>query len=149
MVKYNNKKILIILILAILILIILLYFVNPGFLDRYSKNKIVHIQKTPVIFEITDQKIIGIDVDTDALKLGTIMKGNFIERKLTVVNPFLFDIQVLISFSKNIDDFVNISSNDFVLNNNENKTLIVTLNPSNNASNGNYSGIMKVVMKKI
>ena len=76
------------------------------------------------------------------------MKGNFVKRKVTIVNPFLFNINVFIRFSEDIEEFVNISSNDFVLGGNENKTLVVMLNPSNNTPNGNYSGVMEVIMNR-
>ena len=148
----NRKIFLAVSFFVILLLSFLLYLVNPRFFSvtGYSINtkEIVHVQEIPVIFEVTDKKVIGINVDTDALKLGTVMKGNFVERKVTIVNPFSFNVNVLISFSNDIDNFVNISSNNFVLEVNENKTLVITLDTSENTPGGDYSGTMKVVMKR-
>ena len=151
--KYiNERKIfLAVSVFVILLLSFSLYLVNPRFFGvtgHSINNNIVHVQEIPVIFEVIDKKIIGLNVDTDSLKLGTVMKGNFVKRKVTIVNPFLFNINVFIRFSEDIEEFVNISSNDFVLGGNENKTLVVMLNPSNNTPNGNYSGVMEVIMNR-
>ena len=151
--KYiNERKIfLAVSVFVILLLSFSLYLVNPRFFGvtgHSINNNIVHVQEIPVIFEVIDKKIIGLNVDTDSLKLGTVMKGNFVKRKVTIVNPFLFIINVFIRFSEDIEEFVNISSNDFVLGGNENKTLVVMLNPSNNTPNGNYSGVMEVIMNR-
>ena len=151
-IKANRKIFLAVSVFVVLLLSFLLYLVNPGFFGvigySINTNNVVHVQEIPVIFEVTDKKIIGINVDVDALKLGTVMKGNFVERKVTIVNPFSFNVNVLISFSNDIDNFVNISSNNFVLEVNENKTLVVTLDTSENTPGGDYSGTMKVVMKR-
>ncbi len=152
-IKANRKIFLAVSVFVVLLLSFLLYLVNPGFFGvigySINTNNVVHVQEIPVIFEVTDKKIIGINVDVDALKLGTVMKGNFVERKVTIVNPFSFNINVLISFSEDVNDFVNISSSDFVLGFNESRTLVVVLEPVDDTPNGNYSGTMKVVMKRI
>jgi hypothetical protein len=114
-----------------------------------ERTEVLHIQEIPVFFEVTDQKIIGIAVDTDVMNYGAIMKGNIGEKTITIVNPFKEEIKVNISFSEDISEFMEPGFDNFnLLEFNDRLKFHVRL-VTVNADLKEYNGSMKVVMTRI
>lgn len=147
--NYMSKKInreknikIIFIISCFVVLSSVIYFLS-------TKSEIVHIQEMPVVFNITEQRIIGINIDTDALRFGTIMRGHSVERKFTIINPFDFPVKVSINFSKDVSDFVTIPYYDFVLIANESLKLPINIKTNSDSEIKWYNGTMTVVMERI
>lgn len=127
--------------IIILIFLVILFRTKP---PETIEEKIIFAQIVPITVEVTDLKIIGINVENDSLKFGTVMKGNFAERGATIVNPFNDYVRVLINISENVNTFMNVSSQDFMLNAQERKKVMVHAQPSSDTKLGNYTGSMSV-----
>jgi len=126
---------------------VFIYLARPGF--GVKKNEILHVQEIPVLFEITDQKIVGINADTDALKYGTVMKGNTGKREITIVNPFNVDVNVKISFSEDIAEYMELDFDDFNLYGFDDSLKFPVRLVTKDAELGLYNGSMRVVMRGI
>lgn len=137
--------------IIILVLVgFLVYLINPNLAWNGvdSANEIIHIQEVPVLFEVTDRKVIGINLDTDALKFGAIMRGNSADRKFTVVNPFKVPVEVELNFSEDIADLVRVEQDNFVLGVNDSLESGIYVETNENTSIGEYEGVMEVVMRR-
>lgn len=149
-----KKKIvfLIILIVVSFLSLIFLSLTVWGFfgLEKQTNevDNVVHIQELPVFFEVTDQRIVGINIDTDALKFGTIMRGNFAKRDITIVNPFQISIDVEIGFSESIENIVEISQDSFSLDIDDSLKVTITIRPDENTEIGKHEGVLTLIMKR-
>lgn len=130
------------------LLLILLASLTFIFTTYFLSEKVVHAQELPVSFEIVEHHIIGINVETDSLKFGSIGVGNSASRKITVINPFDFQVKVSIDFNEEIKKFISSSENNFILDVKANKTFPITVEVPENARFGNYTGVMNLVMRK-
>jgi len=115
-----------------------------------NSGEIVHVQEMPVNFTITDQRIIGINIDTDYIGLATIMRGHGARRPVTIVNPFNFPVEVELGFSEDIADLMSVDKNNFVLGaNNDSLKINVDVDSNESTPLGDYSGVMTAVMKRV
>jgi len=148
-----KKKIVILIISVVMVVFFslsLLYLINEvgsGNLIKEVDN-VVHIQELPVFFEVTDQRIVGINIDTNGLKFGTIMQNNFAKRDITIINPFQIPINVEIDFSENIESIAEISQDSFGLDVDDSLKLSITITPNENTEIGEYEGVLTVTMKR-
>lgn len=121
-------------ILIVLIIAAILVF-------NHFSNKLAYYQEMNISYRVSDK--IGLNLDNDSLKFGSILQGGFAERNVRIVNPF--DKRVLVFINAN-DKWVNISLDRFNLNPGESKKLAVRVDVPENAEFGNYTGIFRVVM---
>ncbi len=91
----------------------------------------------------------GLNADTDAMKFGMIMPGTSAERSIIVNNSAARPLKVIILKSGYIADWVKISENDFILEENENRRVIFKVSAPENANYGNYTGTAAIIFKKI
>ena len=118
--------------------------------DVINSGDIVYVQEIPINFSVTDQRIIGINIDTDYLGMATIMRGNEARREVTIVNPFNIPVDVELSFSEDIADLVSAEIDNFRLNaNNDSLKITVSVSPNEETPLGNYNGVMTAVMKRV
>ncbi len=110
-------------------------------------NKTILVQEMNVIFEVIDERIIGINADNDALKYGTIIKGGYGKRGIIILNPFNFTVKVFLSFSENIKDSMNIKYDDFILEKKGQKKMKVMV-LTDDLEIGEYEGKMFVRMER-
>ena len=91
---------------------------------------------------------IGFNLDTDAIHFGTVGPGRSSEREVIINHAYNFPMNVVITTTGNISDFVYLSENDFVLDKGESKTLMFKAFIPPNTPLGNYSGTAKVVFTR-
>ena len=130
---------------------VLLYLARPNLTGNViASGEEVYSQELNVSFSVTDMRMIGINVDTDALSYGRIMRGNIGSRYVTIFNPFNIPVDVELEISENIVDFVSVDYNNFILQvNNDSLNVTVNVEPDETISLGEHNGTLKVVMKKI
>ena len=136
-------------IILILVLGGVLFLINSPTItgNVIHSGDVVHVQEMPVNFSITDERIIGINTDTDALKYGKIMRGNYANRDVTIINPFNVAVNVELSFSEGILEFVELPYDNFVLGVGDDRKFGVNILTDADSVLGDYSGVLTVVMK--
>lgn len=132
--------------LIILSLIGVLFYSKPN-LNASEQNKTVHIQKMPISFEITESYIIGINSDRN-LKFS-VGRGNSATKAINITNPFNIPVRVFINFSNEINKFISIPENNFVLGIDETKRVPITIIAPKDDEFKNYTGMMKLTMERI
>ena len=132
--------------------IVLIIIITCVFFLTRSQNRDEPIRTykeiIPISFEVTDQKIVGINADNDSLKFGTIMQGNFAERSITIVNPFNTTIAVQISVDKKIENIATLSLQDFKIQKGERKKITIHIAPTTATSLGNHTANLTVMLKE-
>lgn len=141
--KKKNFFLIVSVIIIFLLIVILIYSL------RKPKTDILHTQEMEVSFKVTDEKIIGINLDIASLKFGTIRAGGSKERDITIINPFDVSVKVDIDFKGKGMECVSIPEYSFVLKSKDKKKFPVTLNVPENTELGNYTGVMKLVMERV
>ena len=132
--------------IIILSLIGVLVYSKPN-LNVSEQNKTIHIQEMPISFEITESYIIGINTDRN-LKLS-VGRGNTITKAINITNPFNIPVKVFINFSDEINKFISIPENNFVLGIDETKRVPITIIAPKDAGFKNHTGMMKLTMERI
>lgn len=132
-------KFFLLLILAVIISTFLTYFF-------YNSFMIENIITLDMMVKVNDH--FGLNADTDAMKFGMIMPGTSAERSIIVNNNATHPLKVVILKSGYIADWVKISENNFILEENENRQVIFEVYAPENASYGNYTGEVKIIFKK-
>jgi len=134
----KNKGILILSIIVIIIISLILVLKN-------TETEIVHTQKMPISVSVADY--LGINVDSDSLKFGTIPPGSNGKRKITIINPFNLTVKAETEVQGEIKDWISYYPTTFYLNQNKGKEIEITINIPQNQEFGNYSGTFAVVFK--
>ena len=135
-----------ILILIIFTILLIKPLILNNAIKNNSKSNTLHIQELPFSFSVSDY--VGINTDNDSLKFGTVMPGGEIKRKITVINPFEISVETSLNLESQVSGWISISEKDFILNPSKNKTLSVTLSIPGDGAYGNYTGILRLVMKE-
>lgn len=95
--------------------------------------------------KVVEGKMVGVNIDTDALYFGKIRKGGLSTRWIIVDNqdedPHLIRIRTFGDLSK----WVYVSDNNFILANNESRRVTVSCDVPQEAEVGNYTGRLQVV----
>ena len=134
----KNKGILILSIIVIIIISLILVLKN-------TETEIVHTQKMPISVSVADY--LGINVDSDSLKFGTIPPGSNGKRKITIINPFNSTIKAETEVQGEIKNWISYKPKNFYLNRNKGQKLEISINIPQNQEFGNYSGTFAVVFK--
>ena len=112
---------------------------------KNTETEIVHTQKMPISVSVADY--LGINVDSDSLKFGTIPPGSNGKRKITIINPFNLTVKAETEVQGEIKDWISYYPTTFYLNQNKGKEIEITINIPENQEFGNYSGTFAVVFK--
>lgn len=91
----------------------------------------------------------GLNADADAVRFGMIKPGTSGERAILVNNNAKYPLRVVILKSGYIANWVKVSENNFILKENESKQINFEVFAPNNINFGNYTGNIKVILKKI
>lgn len=140
----KQKTIIVFLIIAFL-LVFFIAFLNK---DRIilNRNELIHIQEKPISFRIVEERIISLNTGNDSLDFGRIMRGNTVDKDITIINPFKIRVKVFVDFSGGISNFTRISENNFTLGIDNKKKINLKIIIPKNSTIGNYNGSMIVKM---
>jgi len=148
-IKIFNRNVIVLFFVLLLVFLFFSFFAKDFFEKGFIEGNLIHSQNLDVFFRVSDERAIGINVDKGSLNFGTLGKGNFAEKKLTIFNPYNYCVEVNLTKSKDVNEFLFLDEENFVLRPYESKKIFVVLNVPQNISVGNYSGFLKVDMRKI
>ncbi|MFH1072049.1 MAG: hypothetical protein V1743_01315 [Nanoarchaeota archaeon] len=131
-----------------LILLIILLFFLASFLTTLLYFKLhfsTLIEKKIVLMnlEITDQNLLGFDVNTTYLNFGHVPLGGYAEKRITISNNNAFPIKSMVVVNGNISRFVGLSYPTYIFQPGETMNLSVTIDPGEGPV-GKYDGILEV-----
>lgn len=98
---------------------------------------------------VTIDDYVGFKTDNDALYFGTIPVGGSGERILTVHHDFILPKKVVLIPTGEIADWIVFSDNNFWLDSDTNRTIIVNLFSPSQQAYGNYSGELEIEFRNI
>lgn len=105
----------------------------------------VDVQEVPIFIEVGSY--VGMNLDNDALHLGTVLPGGYARRNLTITNRYDFPVRVEIQVLGEVSGSTLLSENGFVLPSGQSKDVIFTVSAP--STKGNYSGTAKVFLTRI
>ena len=140
--KGRDKKKLILIILVFIIIILLVSLVIS------LNSRLSTIKKQSFGTEIIVSDHYGFAINGTALVFGMVTPGGSATKKLTINNNYGEDIKVKIYSEGFLSNYLEVSENDFVLEENENKTLSFSAHIPTDLEYGNYTGKVFVIIKK-
>ena len=141
-VRHTRIKILLFAIIFILLAAIITCFIYC-FLTTHD------IHRCDYYITVTQEKEVGLSIDTDALYFGKIPQGCSCERYVNITNSNIKPLKVIITFSGSCSKWITPEDNFFILNPNETKTISITADVPKNALPGDYKGTMSTLFKKL
>lgn len=110
-----------------------------------SKLRPVESRTMEVEFSVGDTT--GINVDTDKLYFGRIVRGGSAQRTVNIENGYIFPLRVKIFASKEIIDYIFLD-NEFIVEPGKVTHVPITLNVPLDMPYGNYSGKIRFDLLK-
>lgn len=105
----------------------------------FSFFKVVKIESSPYYFNVEGK--IGLVVDLNAVKFGSIMPGGSGRRGLFLHNEFDFPVRVKISVEGEKSDWITVTENNILIEPSETKEIKIIVNiPSSASMHLNYTG---------
>lgn len=141
MLRKKQKRNKIWLSLAALILIILISIVNISFNSGVLEKKIL-----PAKVIVGD--MYGFDLNSSALIFGMLMPGGSSSRSINLENKYNQKIKVNIYSEGDIKKFILVSENNFILKENETKSISFSVNAPLDAHFGTYEGKVYIIITK-
>ncbi len=131
-----------------LVVILITIFVSASFTFLfYSFYYIQDIKELDMKMKVGDY--IGIDVNSSVISFGTVRKGTFSNRPVTLENKEEIPLKVQIKKSGEMAAWVSISDNNFILKPAEKKNLTFTATRPIDAINGAYKGKVKLIFTRV
>ena len=91
----------------------------------------------------------GLNVDPESINFGRLMPGTTGFRNVTLENNASYPLKVSISRYGEIADWIDVSENNFILEEKEKMDVTFYAYAPNDAAFGNYSGKTKVIFKRV
>lgn len=138
----NNKKIILFLICFLLLLVLVNIFL---FVQRNKCTEIKLIE-TSLEIERAARNIIGINADTDSLKLGKVSPLSGVKRSIMINSSY--DAGVEVEVESTFSSWFKIEPQTFFIKKNQVVEVMFDVFVPENASTGNYSGKVKFCFKE-
>jgi len=91
----------------------------------------------------------GFNIDTDKIYFGTIPPNGSGKRNISIENSENFPLKALILTGGELAHWVSTTENNFIVKPGQTKEITLVVKVPENAKYGNYTGIVKVILKKI
>ncbi len=114
----------------------------------YTNYKYPSYKSLPMFVEVTNKVLVGVNTRTDGLYFGIVPTGDAGRRFINITNPYSTPVQIQITTKGTIAFWVQPDKNYFVLNPGEATQIVVQINIPLNATVGNYTGNMFILMKR-
>jgi len=106
----------------------------------------------PLKEETLDVKFIvgnswGIDLNSSALTFGIVLPESVVNRDINIENQYDFSVSVKVLVSKNIADLLSVEKN-YIIGSKSSLSFPIFLNVPKNYSYGNYTGKVKIEVRK-
>ncbi len=133
----------------LIIFLIIIFLILNGFLIFYLINDFLILDKEEIYAEVIVSDKLGIAINDSCLIFGSVIPGGTSStKKIILKNNYLENIKVKIISNGEINDFLKVSENNFILKPNENKTLEFVIRMPLNISKGNYNGSVFILTKR-
>jgi hypothetical protein len=139
----KTKGFLFLLILFVIILVLGVFLLN-NLIDYLSV-----LEKQELYARVIVSDHYGVDVNSSALIFGMIAPGSSSTRKTTITNDHNQKVNVEILVEGDIEEFLQISENDFDLKTGESKELIFTAISSRDKELRTYDGKVFFIIKNV
>jgi len=139
----KNKKYKISAIILSITIFILFVFLIINFADSFST-----LEKRQIYAKIIVSDRYGLDLNGTALTFGMTRPGGSASREIKVENTYGRKIDVEIYVKGEMEKYISISDNDFILEKNEAKNVSFTASIPSGTLYGNYTGLVTIKIKK-
>ena len=106
----------------------------------------LQITEFDVRFNVSEK--IGFDLNNSALTFGSVVPGNYYERKIIIENKYDFPIKAKIFVSKDISDFF-LKTDSVMLMPRENASIPITIYIPQNSEKKEYSGKIAIKIYRV
>ncbi|UCD03488.1 MAG: hypothetical protein JSW73_03050 [Candidatus Woesearchaeota archaeon] len=139
----EKKKVLVI----VFLIMILLYIFLP---DIYYSFSIVETRTYGLDFIIPEDNNIGFNPENDSFHMGTVPIDSSSSRKFYLSHNYYHPVKVDIKGIGNITPYIVLSDNNFILEPNVSKKVVIKLIPkiAPDPQPGNYSGELIMIFRK-
>jgi len=134
----NNFVILLILTVAITVGLICIIYSYYIIYDYQEKN-----------MYLTVDNYVGMNVDSSAIYFGTVPPEGSSSRKIFLEHKHNKPLLIQLKTKGDLSKFVSVSENNFILEPNINKTIVVSVYVPKDMKYGNYTGRLAVVYRRI
>lgn len=135
-IKTDKKKQKIIVIVSLFIIIIFLcIYLYANLIDMFSL-----FERKEIYSEVEVSNILGFEINDSALVFGTVYPGGSSKKTVDLKNEHDGIARVKIFAKGDINDFLIVSDNNFILYPNETKTIEFKIKIPENTAFGNYTG---------
>ena len=94
-------------------------------------------------------RIVGINLDTDAMHFGIVAPKGTSRHRLIISNVYSHNLQIIISWKGNISEMISVSDNNFILMQGENRTVTFSCTlPEDAPMHTTYDGTAKIMYKR-
>jgi len=128
-------------------LLIFLVVIVAG-LVSISYNYFFVLEVNEIDFQVNVENRLGFNVDTDKLYFGTTYPGGVGKREVFIENYDYPKVRVNIKVYGDINEWVSVDANHFVLEQGESKSVIFYVNVPKDAEYQNYEGKIKIIFTK-
>ncbi len=132
---------------AILLILILVFGTVGAALIWYNISVIIEIKDIEMDLKVGNR--IGFNADADKLWFGMTNPGGTATREILLSNSNSFPLIVEFFPLGEMKDIVRVSEKDVLLETGSEKTISITASVPLDMPYGNYTGVMRVVFKKI
>ena len=112
----------------------------------YVNYKVVSVEEINFDLEIGNE--IGFNIDTDAIHFGRVLPGGNSIKQINLTNNKEFDVLIVIQKKSEINDWIIIGENKFVLVPRENKEVNISIKIPLDTEYDLYEGKIKVISVK-
>ena len=112
-----------------------------------DRSRIIQVNSLPMDVNVTEEDIIGINVDPDGVHFGSLGRGQG-AMKLILINDVKQDAIVSIIKKGGMAKWVS-SPRGFIIHENEDKNISISIGIPSNAPYGGYSGEIYFIMRRI
>lgn len=109
----------------------------------YVNYKVVSVEEIGFDLEIGNE--MGFNIDTDAIHFGRVPLGGSSKKQINLTNNKEFDVLIVVQKDSEINDWISIGENKFVLVPGENKEVSISIKIPLDAEYDKYEGKIKVV----
>lgn len=113
----------------------------------YNVFVIENIVVTDIKLKVGDR--FGLNVDPESINFGRIMPGTTGLRNVTLENNASYPLKASISRYGEVADWVDVSENNFILEEGEKRDVTFYAYAPNDAAFGNYTGKARVVFRRV
>ena len=131
---------------ALLVLLIVLFVTISIISIVHFYYTTLGVKDYPIIVKV-GQKI-GIDVGTDMIRFGGIQPGGGSKRIFHIHNKNPIDVRIKLLAFGQLKKYISYSDNNFIMKPNETKTVDVSLGVPKDMPYGNYTGTLRVIIKR-